>query len=71
LDGKAVYSLFAAPNGVLYAGAEGEVFRTADNGKNWTAIGTGLPKKAVYALGLAPDGKLLAGINRTGIYLLK
>jgi photosystem II stability/assembly factor-like uncharacterized protein len=71
LDGKAVYSLFAAPNGVLYAGAEGEVFRTADNGKNWTAIGTGLPKKTVYALGITPEGKILAGMNRTGIYLLK
>ena len=71
LDGKAVYSLFAAPSGVLYAGAEGEVFRTADNGKTWTAIGSGLPKKIVYALGMTPDGKLLAGINRTGIYLLK
>jgi photosystem II stability/assembly factor-like uncharacterized protein len=71
LDGKAVSALFSAPNGVLYAGAEGEIFRTADNGKTWTTIGSGLPKKAVYAIGLSPDGKLLAGINRTGIYLLK
>lgn len=71
LEGKAVSALFTAPNGVLYAGAEGEIFRTTDNGKTWTAIGTGLPKKAVYAIGMAPDGKLLAGLNRTGIYLLK
>jgi photosystem II stability/assembly factor-like uncharacterized protein len=72
LKDKAVSALFIAANGIVYAGAEGEISRSADNGKTWTAIGTGLPaKSAVYAIGMTPDGKLLAGINRKGIYLLK
>jgi photosystem II stability/assembly factor-like uncharacterized protein len=72
LSGKPVSALFTATTGVVYAGAEGEIFRSADNGITWTAAGTGLPpKSAVYAIGITPEGKLLAGINRKGIYLLK
>jgi photosystem II stability/assembly factor-like uncharacterized protein len=72
LEGKEVYSLFAAPNGVIYAGTAGEVYRSADNGKTWTAVGAGLPaSRHIYSIGLTPDGKLLAGVNRGGTYLLK
>lgn len=71
LDGKAVSALFTA-NGIIYAGAEGEIFRSADKGKTWAAAGSGLPPRStVYAIGMTPDGKLLAGINRKGIFLLK
>lgn len=72
LKDKVVSALFTTAGGVLYAGAEGEIFRSADNGSTWTVVGTGLPAKtAVYAIGVTPDGKLLAGLNRKGIYLLQ
>lgn len=72
LEGKTPYALFSSPKGTLYAGCAGEVYRSADKGKTWTLVGSGLPETAVvYALSITPEGNLLAGVNRKGIYLLK
>ena len=72
LEGKAPYALFSLPNGSVYAGCSGEVYRSTDKGKTWTLVGSGLPENAfVYAIGITPGGQLLAGVNRKGIFLLK
>lgn len=45
LKDQAPYALFASPKGELFAGTEGEVYRSIDKGKSWTLAGTGLPAK--------------------------
>ncbi|MFL6114808.1 MAG: WD40/YVTN/BNR-like repeat-containing protein, partial [Catenulispora sp.] len=46
-------------SGVVYAGgADGGVFRSADDGATWTPIADHLPALSVGALAVAPDGAL-------------
>ena len=46
-------------SGVVYAGgADGGVFRSADDGASWTPIADRLPALSVGALAVAPDGAL-------------
>lgn len=55
--------------GAIYAGgANGGVFRSADDGKTWTALTDGLPTLSVGDLRLAPDGALwlATGESNTG-----
>jgi len=49
----------AVGGGYIYAGgADGGVFRSADNGVTWTPLTDGLPTLSVGDLRLAPDGAL-------------
>lgn len=51
-----------AHRGVLYAGgADGGVFRSADDGATWTPIADHLPSLSVGSLAVAPDGALWLG----------
>jgi photosystem II stability/assembly factor-like uncharacterized protein len=71
LEGKAVYAL-AVIGGSIYAGADGNIYRSDNNGKTWATVGQGLPQGAtIYSIGITADGKLLTGLNRGGIYVLK
>lgn len=72
LQGKAPYALFVSSKGNLYAGADGEVYRSEDGGKNWAVIGKGLPAgSTIYSISITPAGKPVAGLSHKGIYLLK
>ena len=49
----------AVSGGTLFAGgADGGVFRSADNGVTWTPLTDGLPTLSVGWLEIAPDGAL-------------
>ncbi|MEO6408469.1 MAG: hypothetical protein ABIO45_06905 [Burkholderiaceae bacterium] len=71
----------AAGGGYLYAGgADGGVFRSADNGVTWVPLTDGLPTLSVGWLEIAPDGALWLGTGEantgatayvgTGVYRL-
>ena len=71
----------AVGGGFLYAGgADGGVFRSADNGVTWIPLTDGLPTLSVGWLELAPDGALWLGTGEantgatayvgTGVYRL-
>ena len=51
----------------LFAGANGGVFRSTNNGGSWTAVNTGLTNTAFYALA-ASGSNLFAG-NGNGLFL--
>jgi len=71
----------AVSGGTLFAGgADGGVFRSADNGVTWTPLTDGLPTLSVGWLEIAPDGALWLGTGEantgatayvgTGVYRL-
>lgn len=58
----AAIAVDASHPGVVYAGgADGGVFRSADDGASWTPIADHLPALAVGALTVMPDGSLWLG----------
>jgi hypothetical protein len=65
---KYVYS-FISNGSYLFAGTwNAGVFRTTNNGTNWTPANTGLPSSAIYAL-VASGSNLFAGTFGSGVYL--
>jgi hypothetical protein len=63
LDSQDVGALAINSNGHIFAGCSG-VFRSTDNGGNWTQIGL----SRVYTLALTSTGALLAGVWLEGVY---
>lgn len=63
-----IYALATAPNGSggtdLYAGTAEGVFRTSNNGDNWTNIS--FIHSYVHGLGVTPSGAILAGTQGGG-----
>ena len=60
-------SSFAVSGTNLFAGTDGGVFLSTNNGTNWMAVNSGLPYPYVSALGVSPNGaggtNLFAGIG--------
>lgn len=54
--------------GWLFVGTKHDVYRSTDEGANWTAVGVDLIRRNVTALALA-DNLLFAGTSTGGIYL--
>src|SRR5262245_17239859 len=64
-----VYALAIDNNGQIFAGTNGGVFRSADNGEIWTRSLAGMTTiTTVSCLVLSPTGTLLAGTEAEGIY---
>jgi hypothetical protein len=64
-----ITGIAVGPDGTLYAGgADGGVFRSANNGATWTPMADGLPTLSVGDLRVAPDGALwlATGEGNTG-----
>ena len=57
---------FTSDGLILYAGTQNGVFRSEDNGRNWTSIG--LADKSIYTIA-AKGGKIYAGENNSNGHL--
>ena len=54
---------------MLFAGTEdGGVFRSSNNGTNWTQVNAGIPNITVSALTVSGTGMLFAGTNGGGMF---
>ena len=67
MTNQRVLSLAVAGN-TLYAGTENGLFRSQNNGNNWTAINTGLGNLYILSLGIAPDSNTLLAGTTNGLY---
>ncbi len=52
----------------FFAGTDGGVFRSSDNGDNWSPINTGLTDTDVLALAFNSNGDIFAGTNGGGVF---
>jgi hypothetical protein len=71
LTGAFVYSLAVSHTGAdtfLFAGTNGGVFLSVDNGSHWNAAGGGITNPTVYALDVSPNGTLFAGTGGGGVF---
>ncbi len=60
-------SFAIAPDGTLYAGGAGLVYRSDDNGDTWVSASNGISSHVVEAVGVAPDGTAYAA-NYVGVF---
>lgn len=68
--GARVYS-FTASEGYIFAGIEGGIYVSSDNGSNWKSTGTGLPENSSFH-SLASSGNFIfAGTYGKGIFISK
>jgi ligand-binding sensor domain-containing protein len=74
VTGPGVFSLALRSNGDIFAGTgnaltakSGGVFRSTDQGENWTRV-LNLPDNLVLAFAINMNGQILAGTNGAGIF---
>ena len=62
--GGNIKSLAINARGHIFAGTDdGGVFRSTNNGDNWTAVNTGLPNTNVLSLAINASGHIFAGTD--------
>ena len=62
-----IYSITVFEND-LYAGTNGKVYYSTDDGDNWTEIGSGVTQYAhIYTVGVN-ENSLTCGVNQRGIF---
>ena len=70
--GGSIYTLYATPEGVLFAGTDGAgIFRSMDLGDSWTPVNTGLPDfsgDGLSASALAQKRNMLYAGTTDGLY---
>ncbi len=66
--GGSVNSFTINSNADIFAGTGGGVFRSTDNGDNWSAINTGLTNTRVLALAMNSNGDIFAGTRGGGVF---
>ena len=68
--GGIVLSLAINSGGDLFAGADsyGGVYRSSDNGANWSQINTGLTYPYILSLAINSGGDLFAGTSGGGVF---
>jgi predicted phage baseplate assembly protein len=69
LTSMTVNALALDARGNLYAATEGGVFRSTDDGDNWTAMNEGLSNLSVSTLVIDAEGRLYAGTRGGGVFL--
>ena len=60
--------IFAGALGNATTGAGGGVFRSTDNGDNWSQINSGLTNSSVRALAINSSGDIFAGTDGGGVF---
>lgn len=69
LPSGAVSSLAINSSGHVFAGTYGNgVYRSTDNGNNWTQINTGLTNNYVRSLAINSSGYIFAGTSSGGVF---
>ena len=71
LPNTAVNALAGNARGVLFAGTDLGLFRSANQGESWQPVSVGMVQKNIQALTFDPEGHLLAGTDDGHIYLSK
>ncbi|HEX2963864.1 MAG TPA: T9SS type A sorting domain-containing protein [Ignavibacteriales bacterium] len=66
--GGRIYS-FTANGDYIFAGAEGGIFISTDNGANWKMSGTGLPENTTFLALTSNGNSIFAGTYYKGIYV--
>ncbi len=68
-SGRSIYALTVTGN-TIFAGTDSGVFRSTNNGTQWTAVNNGLPSIAPWVLTFAVNGNnIFAGGTGPGVYL--
>lgn len=69
LSQKDVRSVVVDNNGTIYAATWGNgIFKSVDNGQNWTAINSGLTNQVVHSLVINSQSELFAGTFGAGVF---
>jgi ligand-binding sensor domain-containing protein len=66
--GGTIYEMITAPNGDVYAGGIGSVFRIAPGSDVWDHLGPGLPSSPVDAIAVNSSGHIFVGTAVFGVY---
>jgi len=68
LYGGTVWALAINSAGHIFAGTNGGIFRSTDNGNSWTPVNTGLTNSIVYFLAINSAGHIFAGTGGGGVF---
>ncbi|BAY24881.1 hypothetical protein NIES2100_46790 [Calothrix sp. NIES-2100] len=68
---RSLVSFSTAGKNYLFAGTEGGVFKSKDNGENWEPINEELTSRDITALAINQAGDIFAGTTSDGIFRLK
>jgi photosystem II stability/assembly factor-like uncharacterized protein len=67
-EGGHTFSLAINSDGHIFAGTYYGIFRSQDNGDNWTAVDTGLTNGHIQALAINSGGDIFAGTDGGGVF---
>jgi len=68
LTTQMIYCILVMENDDLLVGTPTGIFRSVDDGDNWSAYGTGLPVDYIVTLVSTNTGTLLCGTRENGVY---
>jgi photosystem II stability/assembly factor-like uncharacterized protein len=63
LGSSVVHSLAVQSNGYVYAGTEGALYRSTNDGASWTTVSLGVASTYVLSLSVGPSGNVFAGTS--------
>ena len=66
--GGTVNSLTQNSKGYIFAATDSGVYRSIDNGDNWTLLNNGLPPTRIKNIATNNDGHIFAGISSKGVF---
>jgi hypothetical protein len=69
-DNNPIFSLIVTKDGTLIAGGLGGLFRSTNNGDNWTAVTGNISSKMISAIAQHPTGELFALGHDTQTYIV-
>jgi len=67
--GTVITSITTHPDGDIFAGTEGGLFKSSDRGQSWSQIDTNFGSNAIRSILLTLEGAVFAGTDGSGIYV--